>query len=122
MDPNRIGQCSQIGTGSSPTSLDVQQPFGLAIAADLFADRREDLLLYTTNKDSAALLAVLPSRTIAPHLTQPAFHMPIRGAGQSLLAAGDFDRDGKPDIVSVTTGTLDLFAPLTGQIDIYFGR
>ncbi len=117
----RIELFSQVSTGSSPAILDVQQPFGLAVAADLFADRREDLLLYTT-KDSAPLLGVLPSRTVAPYLTQPAFHMPIRGAGQSLLAAGDLDRDGKPDIVSVTTGTLDLFAPLTGQIDIYFGR
>ncbi len=117
----RIELHTAVGGAGVPTSLDLPQPFGLATAIDLFADRRDDLVLYSS-KDGIAQLGVFPARTLAPYLLQPAYNVQILGAGQALLAAGDLDHDGRSDLVSVTTGTLDAVSPFTSQIDVFFGR
>jgi hypothetical protein len=105
----------------SPTAIDLAQPFGLAASIDLFADRRDDLVL-SSSKDGIAQLGVFASRPVAPYLGQPAYSLQLLGAGQALLATGDFDKDGKTDLVSVTTGTLDSVSALTSQLDVFFGR
>ncbi|MBL9009087.1 MAG: hypothetical protein JNJ46_32805 [Myxococcales bacterium] len=117
----RVELFTNTANGSAPMALELSQAIGTAVAMDLFADRRDDLVLQTS-KDGSAQLAVLPSRTVAPYLTQPTYAVQARGAGAPLLVAGDLDRDGKPDVVSLTTGTLDYTSSFTGQLDVYFGR
>lgn len=117
----RIELFTRVGTTGNAEALDLPQPFSFAAVLDLFGDRRDDLVLYSS-KDGIAQLGVFVSRSITPHIVGPTYGVQLLGAGQALLGSADLDRDGHADVISATTGTLDAVSPFTTQLDVFFGR
>lgn len=117
----RLALFTAADTAAAPTTLDLPAPLGLATTIDLFADRRDDLVLYAADT-AGKRLAIMPTTTVAPYLPPAPFSLSPRDAGQTLLASGDLDGDGKRDLISVSVGTVDSVSPYSGQFDIYYGR
>ncbi len=106
------------GTFQAPASVGTRSGLGNVVVADLNGDGNSDLVVANTSSNAVSVFLGNGNGTFASNVDYTADTKP----SVQLVAAGDLNGDGKPDLAVADFGCSNCTAALSGNISILIGN